>query len=181
MIRRLVLAVATIGAFAAAPSAALAVTQQFGVWTVHMTVVHYNYKSKDFKTPNHISLSRPGVTIDADRASGNFGTRVATLVGHVTMDEMGPKGPARMTADTVRIQGGGAFYVATGDVHYVQAATSAAADRGTLDQTTHEMTLDGHVVIVNAGRVLHAEHATYNTLTGKGRALRGTFRTGASG
>jgi len=178
MIRILALLAAMAAPAAALPSGfSKAVTQHFGVWSVHMTVVDYDLKTGDFSTPNHVTLTRTGAQVNADRARGNLKRKMAVLTGHVTMaDQTGVKGPSSMSADAVQIEGGGTLYVATGDVRYEQGATIASSDRGTLDQIAHVMTLDGNVHIVNGARTLDAQHATYNTITGQGQALHGTFQ-----
>src|SRR5665213_2858202 len=61
---------------------------KFGVWTVHMTVVNYNLKTGDFNTPNHVTMTRIGGDVNADRANGNIKTKHAILSGHVVMHDM---------------------------------------------------------------------------------------------
>jgi lipopolysaccharide assembly outer membrane protein LptD (OstA) len=128
-------------------------------------------------------MTREGGDITADRANGNFKTQIATLYGNVTMHDLRgnfaglasasvtqPNGPATMTADQVRIDGKAKVYSATGHVHYVQQNTTVDADRGTLNDLTHLLYLDGHVHISQGLRSLSADHVVYDTIAGTAHA-----------
>src|SRR5665213_664056 len=99
-------------------------TAKFGVWTVHMTVVNYNLKTGDFNTPNHVSMTRIGGDVNADRAKGNIKTKHAILTGHVVMHDASgatsPGAPSTLMADAVQIDQTAARYVATGNMQYSQ-------------------------------------------------------------
>jgi hypothetical protein len=166
-----------------APSAKGPDTFQVGVWTVHATLLDVNFKSGDFSTPNQVTMTRGGGDITADRASGNYTRKDATLYGHVVMhDTEGnfaglsstkpakSKGPSTLTADQVHIDGVGKVYTAIGNVHYVQADTTVDADKGVLNDITHDLDLTGHVHIVQGARNMDSDHVLYNTITGQAHA-----------
>ena len=158
-------------------------TFQVGVWTVHMLQVDVNFKSGDFSTPQKITMTRGGGDITADRGSGNYKSKGATLYGHVVLhDTEGnfaglsstkpakSKGPSTLTADQVHIDGLGKVYTATGNVHYVQADTTVDADNGVLNDLTHDLDLKGNVKIVQGERNMVADHVLYNTISGQAHA-----------
>ncbi len=159
-----------------------------GVWTVHAALLDVNFKSGDFSTPQQLTMTRGGGDITADRASGNYKSKAATLYGHVVMhDTEGnfaglsstkpakSRGPSTLTADQVHIDGMGKIYTATGNVHYVQADTTVDADNGMLNDTTHDLDLTGNVKIVQGERNMVANHVLYNTIIGSS-ARRGRRR-----
>jgi lipopolysaccharide assembly outer membrane protein LptD (OstA) len=178
------LAAAALIAAAPMPSPSAAGTQfSVGVWTVHMTSVDVNFKTGDFSTPNKVTMNREGGDITGDRANGNYKTKSATLYGHVVMhDTQGNfgglsstnaasnRGPATLTADQVNIDGTARVYTATGHVHYVQADTTVDAEKGVLNDATHELDLQGNVHIVQGDRNIQAQHVVYNTIDGKAHA-----------
>lgn len=181
--------VTTAAAPVPSPGPGGATVAKIGVWTVHMTVVRYNLKTGDFNTPNHISMTRIGGDVNADRANGNIKTKSAVLIGHVVLHDMSgsispvpgaapvaSQGPSTLTADVVHIDQSALRYVATGNVHYEQGDTVMDAESGTLDQVTHTMTLDGNVHMLQGGRTLTAQHVTYDTITGLGQAHSGTVQ-----
>lgn len=154
-----------------------------GIWTVHTTSADLNFKSGDFSTPDKLVMTRAGGDITADRANGNFKTQIATLYGNVTMHDLSgnfaglssasvarPNGPATMTADQVRIDGKARVYTATGHVHYVQENTTVDADRGTLNDVTHLLYLDGNVRVSQGLRSLAADHVIYDTIASTAHA-----------
>jgi lipopolysaccharide export system protein LptA len=156
---------------------------QVGVWTVHMSLVDVNFKTGDFSTPQKIVMTRGGGDITADRGSGNFKSKTATLYGNVIMhDTEGnfaglsstkpakSKGPSTLTADQVHIDGTSKIYTATGNVHYVQADTTVDSDKGVLNDLTHDLDLTGNVKIVQGDRNMVADHVLYNTVSGQAHA-----------
>lgn len=158
-------------------------TFQVGVWTVHASSLDVNFKSGDFSTPTQVTMTRDGGDITADRASGNYTHREATLYGHVVVhDTEGNfagissskpahnRGPSTLTADQVHINGVGKIYTATGNVHYVQADTTVDADKGVLNDITHELDLTGNVHIVQGSRNMVSDHVLYNTVSGEAHA-----------
>lgn len=156
---------------------------QVGVWTVRASLMDVNFKSGDFSTPQKLTMTRGGGDITADRASGNFKSKAATLYGHVILhDTEGnfagisstkpakSKGPSTLTADQVHIDGIGKVYTATGNVHYVQADTTVDADTGVLNDISHDLDLKGNVKIVQGDRNMVADHVLYNTISGQAHA-----------
>lgn len=173
-------------------------TAKFGVWTVHMTVVNYNLKTGDFNTPNHVSMTRIGGDVNADRAKGNIKTKHAILTGHVVMHDMSgamspaapgkvaampltSAAPSTLMADIVQIDQTAARYIATGNMQYAQGEMVLTARSGTLDQASHTMTADGDVHIQKGEQTLVAEHVTCNTLSGACQAHKGTVDLPAAG
>jgi lipopolysaccharide assembly outer membrane protein LptD (OstA) len=158
-------------------------TFQVGVWTVHASLLDVNFKTGDFSTPDKVTMTRGGGDITADRASGNYKSKAATLYGHVVVhDTQGnfagvssskpatSRGPSTLTADQVHIDGVGKIYTATGNVHYVQADTTVDADKGVLDDLTHDLDLTGNAKIVQGDRNMEADHVLYNTISGQAHA-----------
>jgi len=156
---------------------------QVGVWTVRMTQVDVNFKNGNFSTPNRVVMTRGGGDITGDRASGNYKTKDMTIYGHVVMhDTEGnfagvsstkpthSRGPATLTADQVNINGTSKIYTATGSVHYVQADTTTDANKGVLNDLTHDLDLLGSVHIVQGDRNMEADHVLYNTVSGQAHA-----------
>ena len=153
----------------------------FGIWTVHMTEFDTNWTTGDFSTPDHVLLTRNGGDINADRASGNFKSKVITLYGHVVVHDVAGafdstaaggaakgKGPATLTTDQLRVDSNAKNYIATGHVHYTQAQTVADAAAGTLNDAAHTMDLSGNVTIVDGPQSMrNADRVHYNTVTGQ--------------
>ena len=148
-----------------------------------MSEVDVNFKSGDFSTEQHVLMTRGGGDITADRASGNYKTKQSTMYGHVVLhDTEGnfaglsstkpakSRGPSTLTADQVHIDGVGKIYTATGNVHYVQADTTVNADKGVLNDLTHDLDLTGNVKIVQGERNMVANHVLYNTISGQAHA-----------
>ena len=180
----------------------------FGEWNVHADSVDLNEKTGVFSVPGHILLTRPTGDINADKAKGNYKQKKATLIGHVVLhDTQGgafanfgtgqePNGvPSTLTTDRLDIDSITKYYVATGNVHYIQGARTIDAQKGTLDDKTKDLTLytlhfvqgtqtvdstqgvlndrthildlTGKVHIVDADRKMDADHVVYNTATGQ--------------
>jgi len=164
-------------------------TAKFGVWTVHMTVVNYNLKTGAFNTPNHVTMTRVGGDVNADRANGNIKTKHAILSGHVVMHDASgaspgatsPGAPSTLIADTVQIDQRAARYVATGNMQYSQGAMILTAQSGTLDQGSHTMTADGDVHIQKGAQTLVAQHVTCDTQSGACQAHKGTVQLPSAG
>lgn len=154
-----------------------------GVWTVHASSVDANFKTGEFSTPQKVVMTREGGDISADKANGNYKTRIVNLVGNVIMhDNNGDyggiasaggsqgNGPSTLTADRAEIDGTAKIYKAIGNVHYVQADTVVDADNGTLNDTTHDLNLQGNVHITQGTRKINAQSVVYNTITSKAHA-----------
>jgi lipopolysaccharide assembly outer membrane protein LptD (OstA) len=115
-----------------------------------------NYEAGDFTAPVPLTLSRPGSSIQADRAVGNFKRKQATLTGHVVLHDSngvltnfagqgGSRAPATLTCDTLQIDGVTKTYTATGNVHYSQGGSEVRADRAVMNGITHDLHLYGNV------------------------------------
>jgi len=59
----------------------------FSDWQVSTGQLDANWASGSFTTPGHIVLTRPGSSIEADHANGNFKTHQATLNGNVVLHD----------------------------------------------------------------------------------------------
>lgn len=115
-----------------------------------------NYQTGDFTAPQPITLTRPGSSIHADRAVGNFVRKQATLTGNVVLHDDngvltklsgtgGSNKPATLTCDTLQIDGVSKTYTATGNVHFTQGGSQVSADRAVINGATHELHLYGNV------------------------------------
>lgn len=154
-----------------------------GQWHMKTDQLSANLQNGQFSAPHHVLLTREdGSTVEADRATGNYRRKQATLYGHVTVHDASgsfglssaqqsqPHAPATLTADEVRLDDIAHLYDATGNVHYEQGQTTADAQNAHLNDATHQLALSGKVHIVQADRTLDAENATYNTASGIGEA-----------
>lgn len=165
-----------------APPSPAPASFDLGVWTVHASALDANFKTGDFSTPARVVMTRVGGDVTADRANGNYKKRVLYLNGHVVMhDSQGNAGglggtpgthtsPSTLTADKAQIDGAAKVYKAIGNVRYVQADTVVTADNGTLDDTAHNLLLEGAVHIVSGTRSMNASRVIYNTITGSAHA-----------
>jgi lipopolysaccharide assembly outer membrane protein LptD (OstA) len=148
-----------------------------------MEQVDFDFKTGDFSTPQKLTMTRGGGDITADRGSGNFKNKTATLYGNVVLHDTAGnfaglsstkpaqnRGPSTLTADQVHIDGIGKVYTATGNVHYVQADTTVDSDKGVLNDLTHDLDLTGNVRIVQGDRNVVADHVLYNTVSGHAHA-----------
>lgn len=115
-----------------------------------------NFDTGDFTAPVPLTLTRPGSSIKADRAVGNFKRKQATLTGHVVLHDnngvltnfaghSGPNAPATLTCDTLVIDGVTKTYTATGNVHFLQGGSQVRADRAIMNGATHDLHLYGNV------------------------------------
>lgn len=153
-------AVAAISYAIAVPfgGAAAALPQPtFGLsgWEVSTGEVDSNFQTGAFSTPVTVRLVRPGATIQADRATGNFKTHQAVLSGNVQLHDQtgsltnfaGNRSPSSLSCDTLQIDGNNKIYVATGRVHFTQGASWGNADRAVMNGITHDLHLYGHVTL----------------------------------
>lgn len=143
-------------AFAAAPKPARAPGFNFADWHVNTAQFDFNWQTGAFSAPTHITLTRPGSEIQADRAMGNQKGRQATLTGHVVLHDSsgaltsvggqtGSHAPATLTCDNLAIDGNSKTYTATGNVHFLQAGSEVRADRAVMNGITHDIHLYGNV------------------------------------
>jgi lipopolysaccharide export system protein LptA len=148
-----------------------------------MTQVDYNNTTGNFSTPNHVTMTRNGGDVSADRANGNSQRQVATLIGNVVVHDVQgafgsggnstSQGPATLTTDALKIDGAAKVYVATGNVHYTRGITNVTADQGTLDDAAHVLYLQGNVHVAQGDRSLAADRVRYDTITGDAHAEGG--------
>lgn len=128
----------------------------FSDWQVSTGQLDTNWASGAFTTPGHIVLTRPGTSIEADRANGNFKSHTAVLTGGVILHDQngvltgfagqGPSHvPATLTCDNLNIDGTAKTYVATGNVHFMQGGRAVKADRAVMNGLTHDIHLYGNV------------------------------------
>ena len=155
-----------------------------GQWHMKTDQLSANLRSGQFSAPDHVTLTRAdGSTVEADRATGNYRHKQATLYGHVSVHDasgtfglssaaQSQRGPATLTADQLQLDDTAHLYDATGNVHYEQGDTTADAQSAHLNDATHQLALSGKVHVVQGERTLDAETATYNTVSGMGDADR---------
>lgn len=151
-----VLAALLIAAAPKPPPQGRAVGFGFSDWNVKTAQLDSNWQSGAFNAPQHITLTRPGSEIQADRANGNFKTHSATLTGNVVLHDnngvltnfagqTGSHAPATLTCDNLTIDGVSKTYVATGNVHFIQGSSDVRADRAVMNGITHDLHLYGNV------------------------------------
>ena len=144
----LVLALALIGATPAGFN--------FSDWHVSTAQFDYNWDTGTFNVPGHVTLTRPGSDIEADRAAGNYKAKQATLSGSVTLHDSNgvltnfaggaaSRAPATLTCDTLQIDGVTKTYTATGNVRFVQGGNVVTADRAVMNGFSHDLHLYGNV------------------------------------
>jgi len=147
----------TVALLAAAPPPSGAAGFNFGDWQVNTEEIDSNFQTGAFTSPVPVHLQRPGSDIRADRASGNWKTKQATLNGNVSLHDQngvltgtgagGRDKPATLTCDNLQIDGVSKVYTATGRVHFTQGGSSMTADRAIMNGFTHDLHLYGHVRI----------------------------------
>jgi lipopolysaccharide assembly outer membrane protein LptD (OstA) len=155
---RIVTALLATLLIAAAPPAAPNKAVGFGLsdWHVDTSQLDTNWQSGEFNVPNHVTLTRPGSQIQADRANGNFKSHSAVLTGHVVLHDnngvltnfagqTGSHQPATLTCDNLTIDGVSKTYVATGNVHFMQGHSDVRAGRAIMNGLTHDLHLYDNV------------------------------------
>ena len=131
----------------------------FSDWQISTGQLEANWSTGAFTTPGHIVLTRPGSSIEADHASGNWKQHSAVLNGNVVLHDSngvltgfagtGPSHvPSVLTCDNLNIDGTTKTYVATGSVHFTQGGRSVTADRAVMNGATHEINLFGNVKLI---------------------------------
>ena len=149
-----------------------------GSYIVEGQDLSWNQKSGDFSIPKDVKFSQPGTDVTGDRATGNSLKKNATITGHVVLHNSKPvstlgitsksaSGEAQtLTTDQLQIDGPAKYYVATGNVKFVQGSKTVTADKGSLDQLKHMLELNGHVHIDDtaSGQSMAAENVTYDTV-----------------
>ncbi len=131
----------------------------FGEWQISTGGdVNLNWDSGAFSVPSHLTLTRPGSDINADRADGNEKQKFATLYGRVVLHDSrggiagiagrGSRAPATLTCDQLQMDGNSKIYTAVGRVHFSQGGSQAYSDRAVLNGITHQLQLHGHVHLI---------------------------------
>lgn len=125
----------------------------FSDWHVSTNEFEYDWQSGKFNAPTHVTLTRPGSSIQADRAFGNRNAKQATLTGHVVLHDdsgvltsagsSGSHAPATLTCDNLTIDGASKTYIATGNVYFSQGGSEVHADRAVMNGVTHDIHLYG--------------------------------------
>ena len=159
---------------AAPPAAGTAKSAvQFGDANISADEIDLNNKDGSFTMPHRVTMTRPGSDAVGDSAKGNFKQKVVTISGNVVVHQTRPAGsfgklgekPSTLTTNELTIDWGNKIYTANGAVHFVQGERTMTADRGTLNETTHELDLSGNVHVDEADRSASADSVQYNTLT----------------
>lgn len=153
-------AVAALGASAASTAAAGGSLAgfNFGEWQISTSEFDFHFDTGGFSAPNHLTLTRPGSDISADRADGNQKQKFATLYGNVVLHDSrgsfagiagpGSHAPATLTCRELQLDGVSKVYTAIGNVHFTQGGSQAFSDRAVLDGVTHQLQLHGHVHLI---------------------------------
>ncbi len=123
---------------------------------VKLSSFDLNEKTGAVSIPNRFTGMRSGTEISGDRMTGNRKSKQYDVIGNVVIHRETPltnrgeitrltKGPATMTCDRLQIDGVRKTYTAIGHVHYVEAERDITADRGSLDDTTNKLHVEGNV------------------------------------
>lgn len=195
MIRRLAAIAFVLALVAAAPKTKAPranASAGIGQWTMVTDELNANLASGDFSAPGPVTMTRKdGSIVKADRATGNYKRKEATLLGNVSVHDASgtfglrsakgtqasSHGPATLTSDELKIDDTTHLYDASGNVHYVQGDTDVTARNAHLNDATHVLNLSGNVHVVQGDRTLDAQSATYNTQTGSGEAQNNVLFT----
>jgi tRNA threonylcarbamoyl adenosine modification protein (Sua5/YciO/YrdC/YwlC family) len=141
----------------AGPALAQSELRNFGDFDyVKLSSFDLNEKTGDVSIPNRFTGMRAGTEISGDRMTGNRKTKHYTVDGNVVIHRDTPltnrgevtrltKGPSTLTCDKLLIDGNQKTYSAVGHVHYVEGKRDITAERGTLDDTTNKLHVEGHV------------------------------------
>lgn len=149
-----------------------------GFDTITTQSIDTNLNTGAFSVPQHFQATRTGTEISADRATGNTKKKMIHAEGHVVVHRTGPiegrgtaasklgQEPSTLTCDKLDVDGVKKFYVATGNVHFTQMDRDATADRGTLNDVTNDLHLEGNVHVRDKEQYLDAQNVVYNTKSG---------------
>ena len=137
--------------------------------------IQYSLTSGAFTLKDAFTATRAGTVITADRATGNANSQQFHAEGHVVVHESkgatasvaAAEHPSTLTCDVLDVDGKTRVSIARGRLHFTQpGGRSATADRGTLNDRTHKIHLEGAVHIVEADRLLDADDVVYDTVGG---------------
>ena len=144
---------------------------QFGDANLSTDEIDANNNSGDFTMPHKVTLTQPGTDATGDSARGNFKRRTVTLTGNVVVHQNKASGPgakpgdqpSTLTTDVLTVDWANKIYTAVGNVHFTQGARTMTAERGTLNESTHDLDLSGNVRVLEADRTASAQNVHYNT------------------
>jgi len=145
-------------------------------YRVETSTTDWNANSGEFTMPNEVRVSRPGSDARGDHARGNSKAGTFVLEGNVVLHDSGGapegkeagadyNGPATITCDLLTIDSKAKNYDAQGNVHFVQGARTGVAHHATLNETSHQLHLDGDVLLVDGQTSFRAEVVDYNLQT----------------
>jgi tRNA threonylcarbamoyl adenosine modification protein (Sua5/YciO/YrdC/YwlC family) len=123
---------------------------------VKLSSFDLNEKTGAVSIPNRFTGMRSGTEVSGDRMTGNRKTKQYNVDGNVVIHRETPlldrgevtrltKGPSTLTCDRLQIDGTQKTYTAIGHVHYVEGQRDITADRGTLNDTTNKLHVEGNV------------------------------------
>jgi lipopolysaccharide export system protein LptA len=175
-------AAAALALLAASPSPSSAPAQPgagtttINGYRVETSTTDWNANTGAFTMPNEVRVYRAGSDARGDRAHGNSKGGTFVLEGNVVLHDSGQapegkeagadyNGPATITCDTLTIESKSKNYDAQGNVHFVQGTRTGVARHATLNQTTHQLHLDGDVLLVDGQTTFRAEVVDYNLQT----------------
>jgi lipopolysaccharide assembly outer membrane protein LptD (OstA) len=153
-----------------------------GGFDIRSGSIDYNYSTGDYTIPTRFTATNGGTDISADRAKGNSKRKIITADGNVVIHQARTpikpgaapshftQAPSTLTGDHIDADGIAKIYTVIGHVRFTQGERDATADRGTFNDVTNEVHMEGHVVIKDQGQTLDAETVDYNTQTGDGKA-----------
>ncbi|MGD0050345.1 MAG: LptA/OstA family protein [Vulcanimicrobiaceae bacterium] len=145
-------------------------------YTIETPQAHWNVGSGDFIAAGMVRLTRPGLVVYADHATGNTKNGNATLTGHVRVEDDGSNGgviaggakePSTLTCDELEVSGKLDTYRATGHAHYASADRSASAEAMTLDRKHHRLYLAGDVALEQQGSTLAGDKVYVDLRSGQ--------------
>lgn len=154
-----------------------------GQFTVDTDETNYDLNNGDFDMPHHVHFTRPGTDVTGDRAHGNTRTDQITITGHVILHQTGTinslgsgasrvtsEEPSTLTTDELHVDGKTKTYTAVGNVKWSQGNKMLTADRGILNENTHQLNLQGNVHIQQDQQSMNADRVDYDTETENGIA-----------
>jgi lipopolysaccharide export system protein LptA len=159
-----------------APSAG-ATLNDSGIYTISGQNLTWNQRDGNFTIPSDVKFTQPGTDVTGDHATGNSISKSVKITGHVVLHNAKPVStvgittktassePQTLTSDELDIDGPTKTYVAIGNVKFTQGSKVVTAERGTLDQLKHLLTLNGNVHIddTGSGQSMIADNVTYDT------------------
>jgi lipopolysaccharide export system protein LptA len=152
----LALAAPTPAPSAPAPSAGATLNDP-GIYTISGQNLTWNQRDGNFTIPSDVKFTQPGTDVTGDHATGNSISKSVKITGHVVLHNAKPVStvgittktassePQTLTSDELDVDGPAKTYVAIGNVKFTQGSKVVTAERGTLDQLKHLLTLNGNL------------------------------------